>query len=81
MPPHAVESPGAAATSFDDDAWEGLRNFIEEKQVIPTIGPEWVVVQTDVGPENQDKWVRRALAARLALEPRTLPAAPTLDDG
>lgn len=49
--------------------------------MIPTIGPEWVVVQTDVGPENQDKWVRRALAARLALEPRTLPAAPTLDDG
>ena len=49
--------------------------------MIPIIGPEWVVVQTEVGAENQDKWVRRALAARLALEPRTLPAAPKLDDG
>ena len=52
MPPLAVESPTSAVTSFDDDAWEDLLNFIEEKQVIPIIGPELVVVQTEAGPEN-----------------------------
>lgn len=80
MPPLTLDSPVSAVMSFDDDAWEDLLNFIEEKQVIPIIGPELVVVQTEAGPENLYTWVARSLAARLAIDPATLPAVPTLDD-
>jgi hypothetical protein len=80
MPPVAAESPVPSVATFDDDAWEDLLNFIEEKQVIPIVGPELVVVQTEAGPENLYTWVARSLAARLAIDPATLPARPTLDD-
>lgn len=76
----AAELPKPAVVSFDDDAWEDLLNFIEEKQVIPIIGPELLVVQTEAGPENLYAWIARSLAARLSLDPATLPARPTLDD-
>ena len=78
----AADFPAAASavSTFDDDAWEDLLNFIEEKQVIPIIGPELVIVQTEAGPENLYTWIARSLAARLALAPGTLPARPTLDD-
>src|SRR6185436_14712359 len=78
----AADSPAVAPSvaAFDDDAWEDLLNFIEEKQVIPIIGPELVVVQTDAGPENLYTWIARMLAVRLSLDPKTLPPKPTLDD-
>jgi hypothetical protein len=76
----AAELPKPAVVSFDDDAWEDLLNFIEEKQVIPIIGPELLVVLTEAGPENLYAWIARSLAVRLSLDPATLPARPTLDD-
>ncbi len=41
----------SAVAAFDDNAWEDLLNYIEEKRVIPIVGPELTVVQTDAGPE------------------------------
>ena len=41
--------PTPAAT-LDEDAWEDLLNFIEERRVIPIIGPELLKVQTESGP-------------------------------
>ena len=39
--PHFDTSLGAASTApFDDDAWDDLLNFIEEKRVIPIVGAE-----------------------------------------
>ena len=76
----APDPSARSVAAFDDDAWEDLLNFIEEKQVIPIIGPELVVVQTDAGPENLYAWIARSLAARLGLDPAKLPAKPTLDD-
>ena len=35
---------------------------------------------TEAGPENLYAWIARSLAARLSLDPATLPARPTLDD-
>ena len=35
---------------LDDDAWDDLLNFIEEKRVVPIIGPELLKVDTDAGP-------------------------------
>src|SRR5688572_12797832 len=80
MLPVAAESPVSVVATFDDDAWEDLLNFIEEKQVIPIVGPELIVVQTEAGPENLYAWIARSLAGRLAIDPGTLPARPTLDD-
>ena len=34
---------------FDDDAWDDLLNYIEERRVIPIIGPELLRVQTARG--------------------------------
>ena len=47
-----VATSSSAALPFDDDSWEDLLNFIEEKQVIPVLGPELLTVQTDEGPKN-----------------------------
>jgi len=35
---------------FDEDAWDDLLNYIEERRVIPIIGPDLLRVQTDGGP-------------------------------
>ncbi len=77
----APVSPLSAVAIFDDDAWEDLLNFVEEKRVIPIVGPELATVQTDAGPENLYAWLARTLAARLG-QPNTNPAgAPlTLND-
>lgn len=80
MPLALLAHPVSTVAAFDDDAWEDLLNFIEEKQVIPIVGPELVMVQTEAGPENLYTWIARSLAARLALDPATLPPQPTLDD-
>jgi hypothetical protein len=37
-------------TTLDDDAWDDLLSFIEERRVIPIVGPELLQVSTDQGP-------------------------------
>ena len=59
------------ATSFpvpsrlDDDVWDDLLNFIEEKRVIPIIGSELLKVETDSGPRLLYDWLAEKLAAKL----------------
>src|SRR4051812_14147759 len=77
--PAAVSSAPPLA-SFDDDAWGDLLNFVEEKQVIPIVGPELAVVQTDAGTENLYTWLARTLAARLGLAPAADGRELTLND-
>ena len=76
----SAETLTPTLTAFDDDAWEDLLNFIEEKRVIPIVGPELCVVESDSGPINLYTWLARSLAARLNLAANDLPAEPTLDD-
>jgi len=78
----AAESspPPFPVGTFDDDAWEDLLNFVEEKQVIPIVGPELTIVQTEAGPENLYAWLARSLANRLGLPAAPGGAAPTLND-
>ena len=38
------------AGTLDDDAWEDLLSFIEERRVIPIVGPELLRVETSSGP-------------------------------
>src|SRR5437764_1240812 len=77
--PSVVSAPPPVAT-FDDDAWEDLLNFVEEKRVIPIVGPELVTVPTDAGPENLYAWLARALAARLGLMASDVAAPLSLND-
>jgi len=35
---------------LDDDAWGDLLDFIEDRQVIPIVGPELLKVETETGP-------------------------------
>ena len=72
--------PAPTVATFDDDVWEDLLNFVEEKQVIPIVGPELVSVQTDAGRENLYAWLARSLEARLGLSPGAGAPSPTLND-
>ena len=73
-------APPSTVSSFDDDAWEDLLNFVEEKRVIPIIGPELATVQTDSGPQNLYAWLARSLAARLNQPEATSGAPLSLND-
>ena len=42
---------------FDDDAWDDLLNYIEERRVIPIIGPDLLRVQTDRGLRPLYEWL------------------------
>jgi hypothetical protein len=73
----------AAATfveNFDDDAWDDLLNYIEEKRVIPIIGPDLLRVQTDRGLRPLYEWLAEKLAAKLSVDPSVLPQPLTLND-
>jgi hypothetical protein len=67
-------NPGATAqlpiSSLDDDAWDDLLSYIEERRVIPIVGPELLQVATDRGPRLLYDWLAEKLAGRLnVIEP------------
>jgi hypothetical protein len=66
--------------TLDDDAWEDLLNFIEERRVIPIIGPELQKVETEDGPRLLYDWVAEKLAAKLGVDTAQLPRPYTLND-
>ena len=77
-------SQGASAavplTTLDDDAWDDLLSFIEERRVIPIVGPELVQVGTERGPRLLLDWVAEKLARRLNVDIGELPQPYTLND-
>lgn len=77
-------SMGATArlpmTVLDDDAWDDLLSFIEERRVIPIIGPELLQVSTAAGPRLLYDWLAEKLAARLNVDTSQLPQPYTLND-
>lgn len=78
-------SPGTATsliphTLLDDDAWDDLLSFIEERRVIPIIGPELLMVSTDSGPRLLYDWLAEKLAKRLNVDTSQLPQPYTLND-
>jgi hypothetical protein len=68
------------ATTLDEDAWEDLLSFIEERRVIPIVGPELLQVQTERGPRLLLDWAAEKLAARLSVDTSALPQRYTLND-
>jgi len=65
---------------LDDDAWDDLINFIEERRVIPIVGPELLRVETDSGPRPLYDWMAERLAAKLGVDTTRLPEGYTLND-
>ncbi len=66
--------------SLDEDAWEDLLSFIEERRVIPIVGPELLRVQTERGPKLLLEWAAEKLASRLNVSRSDLPSPYTLND-
>ena len=67
-------------TALDEDAWDDLLSFIEERRVIPIVGPELLMVATDRGPRLLYDWAAEKLAARLNVDTSELPQPLTLND-
>src|SRR5471030_4449 len=67
-------------TTLDDDAWDDLLSFIEERRVIPIVGPELLLVTTERGPRLLLDWVAEKLAVRLNVNTADLPQPYTLND-
>ena len=67
-------------TTLDDDAWDDLLSFIEERRVIPIVGPELLMVATERGSRLLFDWAAEKLAARLNVNTAELPQPYTLND-
>ena len=70
----------APAQELDDDAWDDLLSFIEEKRVIPIIGPELLEVDTAEGPRLLYEWVAERLADKLGVDASALRKPLALND-
>jgi hypothetical protein len=66
--------------TLDEDAWDDLLNYIEERRVIPIIGPELLKVETETGPRLLNDWIAERLAGKLAVDTAHLPQPYTLND-
>jgi hypothetical protein len=73
-------SAAVPLTTLDEDAWDDLLSFIEERRVIPIVGPELLLVATERGPRLLLDWVAEKLAGRLNVDVRELPQPYTLND-
>ena len=65
---------------LDDDAWGDLLDFIEDRQVIPIVGPELLKVETETGPRLLYDWLAEKLAVKLGVDTAQLPTPCTLND-
>ena len=68
-----VAVPTDALRDFDEDTWDDLLNYIEERRVIPIIGPDLLRVQTDSGLRPLHVLLAEKLAARLSVDAASLP--------
>jgi hypothetical protein len=76
----SAATPALPNSSLDEDAWEDLLSFIEERRVIPIVGPELLMVSAGGQPRLLYDWVAERLAARLNIDTRQLPQPYSLDD-
>ena len=76
----SATAPLVPDASLDEDAWDDLLSFIEERRVIPIVGPELLMVATDDRPRLLYDWIAERLAAKLSVDTRRLPQPYTLND-
>jgi TIR domain/SIR2-like domain len=73
-------TPIVASATLDENAWDDLLSFIEERRVIPIVGPELLMVATEDRPRLLYDWIAERLAAKLNVDTRRLPQPYTLND-
>jgi TIR domain/SIR2-like domain len=66
--------------STDDYLWENLIDALEEGRVVPIVGRDLLVVETDSGPQLFHNLVARRLAADLKVAVDTLPPGFDVND-
>lgn len=66
--------------STDTDLWEDTLLAIEEGQVVPMVGRDLLVVETEAGPQMFHHLVAERLAAVLGVSAETLPAGFDTND-
>jgi hypothetical protein len=76
----SAAAPVLPDATLDEDAWDDLLSFIEERRVIPIVGPELLMVATDERPRLLYDWVAERLAAKLSVDTRRLPQPYSLND-
>ncbi|MGH8201157.1 MAG: toll/interleukin-1 receptor domain-containing protein [Steroidobacteraceae bacterium] len=76
----SAAAPLVPDTTLDEDVWDDLLSFIEERRVIPIVGPELLMVATDDRPRLLYDWIAERLAAKLSVDTRRLPQPYTLND-
>lgn len=76
----AASSATLSSATLNEDAWEDLLSYIEERQVIPIVGAELLQVTTDRGPKLLLDWAAEKLALRLNVQRDDLPERYTLND-
>jgi class 3 adenylate cyclase len=72
-----AHAPGSA---LDEDGWQDLLDYIEDRRVIPIVGPELLEVQTESGPRLLYEWLAEKLAERLGVQTAQLPSPYSLND-
>jgi hypothetical protein len=70
----------AQPSAMDDDAWGDLIDYIEDRRVIPIVGPELLSVDTDTGPRLLYDWLAEKLAGKLSVDTTRLPENYSLND-
>src|SRR6516162_10747281 len=69
-----------STATLDEDTWDDLLSFIEERRVIPIVGPELLMVTTERGPRVLYEWAAERLATRLNVNTAELAKPYTLTD-
>jgi hypothetical protein len=77
---HTETSTDFETTQMADDVWDDLLNFIEEKRVIPIVGPELLKVDTESGPRLLMDLLADRLATRLGVDTGPLAKPLSLND-
>jgi hypothetical protein len=67
-------------STLDEDAWDDLLSFIEERRVIPIVGAELLRVETPGGTKLLYDWLAERLASKLNVDLSQLPQSYTLND-
>ena len=75
-----TSQPAAAVEGLDDYFWDDLLAYIEEKRVIPIIGPDLISVEVEGRETLLYCWLAQRLAPRLSVPVQALPAEFSLNE-